>query len=154
MSKIVVQYLLSNLLRKFSVTIVFEALDDVVHRDFDTSCVPSFVFTMIFGCPCRPLRYNLGPNLSRSFSLYSTCQSFTPVSHSANFSSIRPWNCGTCCSSLQSVAPDIAEDLSSATNENLLIPNRRVSRSVNNYAMTSHEMETRSFYMTQVGPPE
>ena len=27
----------------------------------DTSCVPSFVFTMILGCPCKPLRYSFGP---------------------------------------------------------------------------------------------
>ena len=32
--------------------------------------------------------------------------------------------------------------------------NRRVSRSVNRSAMTSHEMKTRSFYMTQAGPLE
>ena len=74
----------------------------------DMSCVPSFVFTKIFGCPCKPLRYNFGPNLSRSSSLYSASQSFTSISHSANFSSIRPSNCGTCSSSLRSV---IAENL-------------------------------------------
>ena len=34
-----------------------------------TSCVLSFVFTMIFGCPCKPLRYSLGPSLSRSSTL-------------------------------------------------------------------------------------
>ena len=51
----------------------------------DTSCVPSFIFTMIFGCPCKPLRYSLGPNLSRSSNLNSTCQSLTPVSHSQIF---------------------------------------------------------------------
>ena len=50
-----------------------------------TSCVPSFVFTIIFGCPCKPLRYSLGPNLSRSSNLNSTCQSVTSMSHSAFF---------------------------------------------------------------------
>ena len=37
---------------------------------------------------------------------------------------------------------------------NFSIQNRRVSWSVNGSAVTSHEMETRSFHMTQAGPLE
>ena len=139
--EIVIQCLLSKLLMKFSITIVFEALDDVVHCELRHIVCTELCFHNDLRLSSRPLRYSLGLNLSRSSSLHSTCQSFTSVSNSANFSSIRPWNCGTCSSSLRSVVPDIAEDLSSATNVNLSIPNRRVSRSVNNRAMTSHETQ-------------
>ena len=94
----------------------------------------------------------LGPNLTRSSSLYSASQSFTSISHSAKFSSIRPWNCGTCPSSLRSTVADIALDLSSATNVNFSIQNCRVSRSINGSAMTSHEMENTQLVHDTSGP--
>ena len=54
--------------------------------------------------------------------------------------------------SIENVIKDMGRMKEEVETVNLIIPNRRVSRSVSKRAMTSHEMETRSFYMTIAGP--
>ena len=114
--EIVIQCLLSKLLRKFSTTIVFEALDDVVH------CAVRHIL-------CAELRFHNDLRLSmQSSPMQPWSQSVTIYQFELNLrepyisfplsclfvdSAIK--NCGTCSSSLRSVAPDFAEDLSSAT---------------------------------------
>ena len=89
--EIVIQCLLSKLLRKLSITVFFEALNMMLSTvNCATYCVQNFLFTMVFGCPCKPLRYSLDPNMSQSSNSNSTCYSPTSVSSSAHFSSIRP----------------------------------------------------------------
>ena len=83
--EVVIQCLLSKLLRKLSISVVFEALNDVVHCE-------------LCNILCSELRFHNGLRLSMQTSpiqpwsqstLNSTCQSLTSVSHSANFSSRR-----------------------------------------------------------------
>ena len=114
--EVVIQCLLSLLLRKFSTTFVFEALNDVVHCE-------------LCNILCSELRFHNGLRLSVQTSpIQPWSQSVTAFQLELNlpephisfpltkfFCRYRPWNCGTCSSSLRSIAPDIAEDLSSAT---------------------------------------
>ena len=70
--EIVIQCLLSKFFRKFSMTVVFEAFDDVVHCELHNIMCSELCFHNDFRCPCKPLRHSFGPSLSQSSALNST----------------------------------------------------------------------------------
>ena len=77
----------------------------------DTSCVPSFVFTMIFGCPCSPLPIQ---PWSQSYAIILFVLGLPELYINLPLSKLfidSAMNCGTCSSSLRSTVPDIAVHL-------------------------------------------